>query len=257
MGQGQVNNISARSMYLDLMKQTLSGMVYEDPSISTAWRPVSVFDMTRRQFGKDWPQHAQTMIGIERLDNLQECIESVLARNIPGDFIETGVWRGGACIFMRAVLKVYGVTDRTVWMADSFCGFPPNQEGDDAALASQPDQRYLSVPLKDVVSNFQLYDLLDHQVKVIAGYFADTLPAWAASNPAKRLAILRLDGDLYSSTMEALTALYPRLMPGGYCIVDDWNIQMCQDAVCHYRATHNIRDHMIDIDGHSVYWRKS
>jgi hypothetical protein len=239
-------------MYLFLLKQTLSGAVYRDPSIPVAWRPFSEYDAERRQTGRDWPLHAHTMIGLERLDNLQRCIERVIADDIPGDFIETGVWRGGACIFMRGVLAAYDITYRTVWVADSFCGFPANQSLlDDAALVSQPDQAYLVVPMQEVMDNFEAYGLLDSQVRFLPGWFDETLPG-----PVRRLSILRLDGDLYSSTMSALTALYPLLEPGGFCIVDDWNVTMCRKAIYEYRHDHLIHDEVQDIDGRSIYWRK-
>jgi O-methyltransferase len=241
-------------LYLELLKRALTGMIYEDPAISVAWRPESVYDAKRRQAGKDWPLRAHTMIGMTRLNNLQYCIEEVLGDNVPGDFIETGVWRGGACIFMRGVLEAYYARDRTVWMADSFCGFPPSfglDREDDIALASQPDQEYLSVTLKEVVRNFQHYGLMDHQVKVIVGWFENTLPG-----PIKRLSILRLDSDLYKSTMDSIVPLYPRLMPGGFCIVDDWNVPMCREAICEYRDSRGITEPIHPIDEHSVYWRK-
>lgn len=68
------------------------------------------------------------MIGIRRLENLEHCVRTALADGVPGDFIGTGVWHGGACIFMRAVLKAYRVNDRLVWVADSFQGMPKAQE---------------------------------------------------------------------------------------------------------------------------------
>lgn len=249
-----VNDDICRRMYLDLMKRMLSGMVYEDPSIPVAWRPLSIYDEKRRQAGRDWPMHAHTMIGMERLNNLQQCVETIISDGIPGDLIETGVWRGGACIFMRAILKAYGITNRTVWAADSFCGFPfAPVRADDAKLASQPDQDYLRVSMQDVEHNFNLYGLLDDQVKFIPGWFSETLPG-----PVKQLAILRLDGDLYESTMDALEALYPLLEPGGFCIIDDWNVDMCRQAVRDYRNRHGDGgfEPVIDIDGHSVCWRK-
>ena len=64
------------------------------------------------------------MIGLKRLDNLERCVVRVLTDGVPGELVETGVWRGGATIFMRGVLKAYGVKDRTVWAADSFEGLP-------------------------------------------------------------------------------------------------------------------------------------
>lgn len=239
-------------MYLDLLKRTLTGMVYQDPPITVSWKPWASYDELRRVEGRDWPQNAHTMIGLKRLDNLQRCIETVLDDGIQGDLIETGVWRGGACIFMRGVLSMYGVSDRIVWVADSFAGFPLDlARADDRNLARQPEQAYLSVSRDEVVDNFRSYGLLDSQVGFIEGLFKDTLPG-----PVLKLAVLRLDSDLYDSTMDSIKALYPLLEPGGFCIVDDWNVAMCRLAVHKYRTAHGIEEPLIDIDGHSVYWRK-
>ena len=114
-----------RNSYLDLMQSCLTGCAYQDFSQD----PFSSggFDLNRRNYGLDWPSQAQTMIGTKRMVNLRTLVESVIADNIPGDFIETGVWRGGACIFMRAILYAYDIPDRRVWVADSFEGLPrPN-----------------------------------------------------------------------------------------------------------------------------------
>ena len=78
----------------------------------------------QRSNGQFWPLYADTMIGMKRLDQLQSAIETILDDGVEGDFIETGVWRGGACIFMRAALEAYGVSDRRVFVADSFAGLP-------------------------------------------------------------------------------------------------------------------------------------
>ena len=66
----------------------------------------------------EWPLRVHTMIGLKRLKNIQFCVEDVIQKQIPGDIIETGVWRGGATIFMRAILKAYDVIDRNVWVAE-------------------------------------------------------------------------------------------------------------------------------------------
>src|SRR4051794_2410761 len=75
--------------------------------------------------GKAWPTHAISMIGRDRLANVRTCLEDILSRQVPGDLIETGVWRGGAAIYMRAILNAWGITDRRVCLADSFEGLPP------------------------------------------------------------------------------------------------------------------------------------
>ena len=214
------------------------------------------FDPVRRAEGKGWPYHAHTMVGTKRLDNIEWCISAVLADEIPGDVIETGVWRGGASIFMRAVLEAYGVTNRTVWVADSFRGLPPpdtdrypDDQGSDLHLYAD-----LAVPVETVRSNFERYGLLDDRVRFLEGWFRDTLP----HAPIERLAVMRLDGDLYESTMDPLTSLYERLAPGGFVIVDDYlSIESCRTAVDDFRREHGIDDEIVEVDWSCVYWRRS
>jgi O-methyltransferase len=75
--------------------------------------------------------------------------------------------------------------------------------------------------------------------------------------PIEKLAILRLDGDLYQSTMEVLTALYPKLSAGGFCIIDDYGaIPACRQAVEDYRSANGIEETLVSIDFTGVYWRK-
>jgi O-methyltransferase len=214
------------------------------------------FDPVARSEGKDWPTEAETMIGLKRLDNLHACIEAVIRDQIPGDFIETGVWRGGACIFMRGALNAYGDQTRNIWVADSFEGLP------------RPDGRYqqdegdlhwtmshtLAVSLDQVKANFSRYGLLDERVRFLKGWFKDTLP----TAPIERLAILRLDGDMYSSTMDALVSLYPKLSRGGFAIIDDFGaVEACRKAVTDFRASNKINDPIAPIDWAGVYWRKT
>lgn len=210
---------------------------------------------TEREFGLDWPEHAETMAGLRRLNNVQECMEDVIARGVPGDFIETGVWRGGTSIFMRAVLAARGETSASVWVADSFAGLPrpnaidyPADEGLDYFSHGE-----LSVGLNSVRANFARYGMLDDRVRFLPGWFKDTLP----DADIDRLALLRLDGDLYESTIDALRALYPKLSVGGYCIVDDYGaLDACRRAVDDYRATHGITEPMEAIDWTGTYWRR-
>jgi O-methyltransferase len=182
---------------------------------------------------------------------LHACIETVIRDQTAGDLIETGVWRGGACIFMRAALNAYGDRTRKIWVADSFEGLP------------KPDGRYrqddlginwtfshtLGVSLDQVKANFSRYGLLDERVRFLKGWFKDTLPA----APIERLAILRLDGDMYSSTMDALVSLYPKLSCGGFAIIDDYGvIEACRKAVADFRDSNKINDPILPIDGAGV-----
>lgn len=244
------NPADPRSLYLDLMDRCLRNEIYEDPSFDL-WREVH----RTRSAGAEWPSVAHTMISRARMANLREATERVLADEVPGDLMETGVWRGGACIYLRAILLAHGVTDRKVVAADSFDGLPapdprryPSDSGNDLHTF-----RDLAVPLEEVRANFARYGLLDDQVVFLRGWFRDTLP----TAPVTRLAVLRLDGDMYESTMDALTHLYDKVSPGGYVIVDDYDDQpTAADAVHDFRAARSITDSMENVDGSAV-WRKS
>jgi hypothetical protein len=138
-----------RLLYLDLMKKCLTYYLWGSQPrevdrdggdfLSRAIKRILIYGLAKRRVklvqdvpfnsdlrinGRDLPIYGDTMIGLKRLDNLQMCIERALADQIPGDLIETGVWKGGATIFMRAVLKAYGIDNRNVWVADSFEGLP-------------------------------------------------------------------------------------------------------------------------------------
>ena len=252
------------ALYLDLLKKTVTNVIYEDPPNPAT--PVrrqdptpadpAAFDTERRSGGEDWPLTAHTMVGLKRLDNLQECLEAILADGVPGDLIETGVWRGGVCIFMRAFLKAHGVTDRLVWVADSFEGMPVAGEGSGGLDQQMRLHRFndvLGVGRDAVERNFGRYDLLDDQVRFLEGWFEDTLPA----APIDRLALLRLDGDLYDSTMQALDVLYPKLSVGGYVIIDDYGLNTCRQAVEDYRAKHDVADAITAVDRFGAFWRRS
>ena len=267
------------ALYLDLLKECLTRHMFGEPFQAVgsprgifrralyvplrrllAFRQIELvrraaFDPDERAEGRDWPLAAETMIGLRRLDNLQYCVTDVLRRRVPGDLIETGVWRGGATIFMRAVLKVYGDTERIVWVADSFQGLPkpdPARYPIDAADRLWTHTR-LAVSLEEVKANFARYALLDGQVRFLVGWFRDTLP----SAPINKLAVLRLDGDMYESTMDALRSLYPKLSVGGYVIIDDYGaVPACKAAVKDFRAGHGIGEKLERIDWTGVFWQR-
>jgi O-methyltransferase len=213
------------------------------------------FDPAAREEGRDWPALAYTMVGCKRLDNLRACVERVLADEVPGDFLEAGVWRGGASMYVRALLMVYQVTGLTIWLADSFEGMPvPTQR--DAALDPDKDfsrQSFLRVSEEEVRENFRRLDLFDEkQLRFIKGWFKDSLPR----APIERLAVLRLDGDHYSSTMDTLAALYDKVSPGGFVIVDDYHTwKGCREAVDEFRAARGITAPLERVDWSGAYFR--
>ena len=269
-----------RNLYLTLLRDTLSFLLWEESprpiaesttgglrrrllaGVDTlvrplgglvAWQP-SVTHQMRRE-GAFWPSQAHTMIGTYRLDNLRMAVETVIAEGIPGDLIETGVWRGGSCIFMRGILKAYGDQARKVYVADSFAGLPPPEPGKYPADKGDKLHRFseLAIPRSKVEDHFRRYGLLDEQVVFVEGFFEHTLHKLDNES----FAIIRLDGDMYSSTIQALEGLYPKLSKGGYCIIDDHALTTCQKAVADFRAAHGITDEIVKIDWTGVYWRKS
>lgn len=223
-------------------------------------RPIR--DRALREQGADWPPHAETMVGRARLDNVQDLVVKVLEERVPGDLVETGVWRGGVVILMRAVLAAFGDDSRRVWVCDSFQGLPAPDVDRFPVDASLDVDRHmppgitgqaLAVPVERVRRNFERYDLLDDRVRFLEGWFRDTLP----DAPIDRIALLRLDGDLYESTMDALVNLEPKVSPGGFVVVDDYNgLEACRAAVEDYRAKASITAEIHEIDWTGVWWRK-
>jgi O-methyltransferase/8-demethyl-8-(2,3-dimethoxy-alpha-L-rhamnosyl)tetracenomycin-C 4'-O-methyltransferase len=241
-----------RAAYLDLMRDSLIGRLNEDPEVPVG--PIEGYHHKRREHGVDWPSQAPSMIGFWRMQNVRSECERVLHEGVPGDLMETGVWRGGAAMMMRAVLKAHGVADRRVIAADSFAGFPtPPPASPDAAFqhAAHP---YFAVPLAEVKAAFARYGLLDEQVTFLEGLFSDTLP----TAPVAALAVLRLDGDMYESTREGLEHLYHKLSPRGALIVDDYYLfEQQRQAVDDFRAVHGIADPIVQVDYYGGYWIKS
>lgn len=276
-------NVELIDMYLELVRKSLTDTIVDRQYYLPLARPRgiakrAVFDLFRRRgivparvlsgaireegserppSGPEWLEvtSSLTLLGERRLKNLRWCIEDVLWHGVAGDFIEAGVWRGGACIFMRSILKAYGVGGRKVCVADSFEGLPA---GDPESYPFDRDssfhlQRGFAVPLQEVRRNFEKYGLLDDQVEFVKGWFCDTLPRLAG----RRWAVIRLDGDMYQSTYESLSNLYSRLSPGGYVIIDDFGaVPGCRQAVLDFRAANCIIEEIREIDWTGIYWQR-
>jgi O-methyltransferase len=241
-------------MYIDLLIKCISNTIYGDANRGD-WRPRE-YDADARRQGADWPELAHSMIGILRLENIRDLMKIVLRELIPGDLIEAGVWRGGACILMRGILKAYNERARTVYVADSFQGLPPpdpeHYPADSGQIIHTFD--YMAVSRQTVEANFRAYDLFDEQVAFVEGWFKDTLPHLEA----QKFALIRLDGDLYESTIQSLESLYPKLSVGGFVLVDDYGSwPSCRQAVHDYRTAQRISDPIIRVDTSGIYWRRS
>jgi hypothetical protein len=224
-------------------------------SIGFMWEVPQPDGTTRKVNLRNISETYHTMIGHQRLDNIHDLLDIIVRDRIPGDLIETGVWRGGATIFMRGYLASRGITDRRVWVADSFAGLPvPSTQQDQGLDFSAAVYPILAISRQAVEDLFRRYDLLDDQVAFLEGWFKDTLPA----APMEKLALLRLDGDLYESTRDALTHLYHKLSPGGFVIVDDYfDFKACRQAVDEFRDNVGDQAPLQRIDWTGVYWRKA
>lgn len=246
-------------LYLDLLKRSLTNTIFDsEPDVDDdEFRFTMLF--AKHYVNSD----AVSMIPLARLDNIEKCIVDILRNGIPGDLIEAGVWRGGATIFMRGMLKVYGVSDRVVWAADSFEGLPepdPSRFPLEAKAQSGPvvqeAYRNFAASLEEVKRNFAAYRLLDDQVKFLRGWFKDTL----RTAPIGTLSLIRLDGDLYESTRDGLNCLYDRLSVGGYVIVDDYGEDSwtyCRKAVDEFRSAWCIEDPLIAVDSKCYFWQRT
>jgi len=275
------NNKELINIYLDIIKKAVLHDLYEEDFYIV--RKANIYDKSIKKYiknlvvellrqkgfglirykersleelneGKSWPTFALTMIGKKRLENIQFCAEEIIKNNIKGDFIEAGVWRGGAVIFMKAIINANNL-DKKVFVADSFKGLPkPN-------VKKYPDDKgdveykwdYLSVSLQDVMNNFTRFNLLDDNVVFLKGWFKDTLN----SHKISKLSLIRLDGDMYESTWDSLNALYPKLQKGGFLIVDDYFVnQSCRKAVHYYFKKNNISHKIEKIDWTGAYFQK-
>jgi hypothetical protein len=241
---------------LDALEDTLTGASNRDPPLPGSPIKFRKYNPKIRGLGLDWPSTAMTMVGRKRLHNFRKLVERVIRGNVPGDIIETGVWRGGASIMARAVLDAWQASDRKIIVADSFEGLPPPSPGqwpaDEASDLHTYDE--LAVSLEQVQANFEQFGLLDEQVVFLKGWFRDTMSKVESS----QLAIIRLDGDMYESTIDPLVHLYDRLSAGGWVIVDDYGvIPACKQAVHDFFEMKGIQPRLRAIDGIGIFFRKA
>lgn len=240
-----------RSRYLNLLESSITGTLYKDPGTDPLTG--ATVNPLNREVGRDWPTRGITMIGTARMRNLRHLCETAIIEEIPGDFVETGVWRGGACVYMKGILEAYGDKERRVFVADSFKGLPEPNTTD--YPADKGDEHYkieqVRVSRDEVTENFRSYGLLDDRIVFLEGWFKDTLP----TAPIDRISVLRLDGDMYESTIQALDALYHKVSPGGFVIVDDYVLKRCAQAVSDFRFKHSIYSPILPIDGIGSWWR--
>jgi O-methyltransferase len=191
----------------------------------------------------------------------------VIEDGVPGHIIETGVWRGGASFMAAKTVELLGEdSTRRVYLADSFQGIPPAPTDREYHWE---DQNANTITIlnenspKRVISDAATFGLNMNHLRWVVGYFNETMPKLVADEPDVRFSVIRLDGDTYFSTIDAIRVLYPRLNPGGFIIIDDFTDWTgCMNAIRHYRKKHDIHEPIVMVphqEGESVrgvYWRK-
>lgn len=188
------------------------------------------------------------MTGVPRLTALIDAVRHCIRRDVPGDFAECGVWRGGSVLAMILTLQQLGAEDREVHLYDTFEGMTEPTEHDTSPFHPPALELWESSsgrPWKEFFDGRTNARSAVHETLLQTGYPAEliklvegpverTLPGAAP----ERLALLRLDTDWYESTLHELRHLYPRLVPGGVLIIDDYgHWEGCRRAVDEYFST--------------------
>lgn len=225
-----------------------------------------------------------SMAGNKEIEQMYTVMLNVIANGVKGDLVETGVWRGGMGMWMKALIDYYKPGDdiphykginRRLWLFDSFESFP------EPASTELPDNTIIDPDEKDINTHnitkvmydnpptvyevrdsFQKFGLLDDSVKLVKGLFSDTFPAVLSPEPTgdaslSKIAILRIDNDYYDSVRYVLERLYPHIEKGGYIIIDDYNNPAlgCKKAVDEFREEYGIDSPIVDKYKGSIYWQ--
>lgn len=251
----------AKNIYLQAVEMHTSGLVYGSeegsvsPKLGVPMAGIIPLNREARGKGDDWTYLGMTMTGSARLGNVKMLLEDVFQKKVQGDYIETGVWRGGSSIFARAVILVHNEGHRMSYVCDSFRGLPPGDKSLHPGDAHWDGTPYLEVPAEIVAGNFRELGLLDPHVVFAKGFFNETMPPLATQ--VHSLAVMRLDGDMYESTVDVLYHMYDKLSIGGYVIMDDWFGFPARTACEDFFRVHGFNPQIVPIDGKAVYWKKT
>ena len=263
---------AAVKAYLAQLAMMLTGATFHcgsTPGFTGDFAPLtSCLDIFRRGQGphRTW---GVSMAGLGRMASIVDMVEDVAKRGLNGSYAETGVWRGGMTILATAAFQLYGMPTRPVYLCDSFEGLPAPRRGSTWSKYEWVYQRdkLLSIGERSVLANFERYGVPHEQVVPVKGFFVKSMPPLREKLLARgeRLSILRLDGDMYDSTVDVLYNLYDLLLPGGYVIIDDfmWSGRVpfgARIAVMEFRKLHGIEDdaHAVrNIDGTGAWFYKA
>jgi len=234
--------------YLELLKRFIINSVYHPNK-----------DVTEGRIWPDFP--VMSMIGMPRLDNIQKLALDCLSNNIKGDFIEAGIWKGGAIALMAGILNITKTKNRRVIGVDSFEGIPPAKPdiypADAVHLGCEKIEILLNNSLEEVKGYISRMGLDEgNNIQLIKGWFSEALPDLVRNGA--EFALVRIDGDTYESTIQALENLEPCTTQGGYIIIDDYySWDGCKKATEDYRLSKVITSPLITVDWTCAYWKKA
>lgn len=266
--------MAVRIVALVVVIQVVHALSVHSGSVDDAAR--KDYERFAEDLGKRLIKGGLTMQVEQYLRGLKSQIEQIVDQGVEGDVYETGTWRGGTSIFMMSIMNAYEKLTgkqkskpRTFWCFDSFEGFPTHKIDNDDGLKEYLTKSKYAAPLDSVRKSFKDYGLMDghHDVQFVKGYFEDTVPGRKIPNP---IAILRLDGDLYSSTKVVLENLYSHVVSGGLVIIDDYwwrpkdakaGTKLCKEATDEFLLAHKLTDRLMrekDSKGKNLipYWIK-
>jgi hypothetical protein len=207
------------------------------------------YNATLRQEGNDWPPFGHTMVGHARLQNIRDALFDIALKGVPGDFAELGVWRGGSCIFAKAIINTTPELEgRKVHVFDAFETLPPNAYGE--------NYKFLATREDTVRHNFAKYGVLDDNVMFYKGLFNNTVPQFYRDSlsTSLQISVLRIDGNYYDSYQDALYYLYGLVPVGGWVIFDDYYSHPdVQAAWADFSSAQGVAATVTRIDVHGAY----
>lgn len=244
------------SEYLNLAEMAVTGSLMDEIGRCNgggcALEQAAPYNYSLRFRGNDWPPIGHTMVGHMRLHNVKAAIEAVVSAGIPGDFAELGVWRGGASIYAQLVLKCLGQMEaRRALIFDAFEALAGKQVYGKAS-------NFLSVTEHEVKHNFEKYGVLN-TAHFFKGLFSDSLPKFAKQyrTEGRTIAVLRVDGNFYSSYQDVLYELYRFVPVGGIVIFDDvMSHKGVQQFWIDFTRDYSMKELLHPIDDHSAWFRK-
>ena len=202
-----------------------------------------------------------TMTSPERLWSLIDGVRFVIQENLVGDFVECGVWRGGSVMAMAFELNRLGVSDRNLWLYDTFTGMTEPTDLDvESGTGKSAAHLLKTTDVGDGKNIWCVADRADVEENIASTGYPMDLMTLVEGDVSKTLyraapsevALLRLDTDWYESTKSCMEMLYPKLIPGGVCILDDYGHWAgARRAVDEYFNEHGPRPfmHVIDYGG--------